>query len=206
MNEPVDPSDLPTGAPGSASNPGSGHSGSGYSGSGHPAVPGAMSPSLANEAGSRRTRESRFLLILLSCVAALSLMVGTGLVMAWRAGSIVVQVSEHGGGGDNVRIRVPAAVGHLALLCIPDCAFRGSTRDRVFQHGEMRLVAGALERIPDGTILVQVDSPRETVRISRERGMLLIHVDSAKEKVRVEVPVKLAGAFLKRVDRLARVG
>jgi hypothetical protein len=148
----------------------------------------------------------RFIFILVGCVAALSLLIGTGLVIAWRAGSVVVQVSGHDRGGDDVRIRVPAAVGHLALLCIPDRAFGWSARDRVFHHGEMRLLAGELERIPDGTVLVQVDSPGETVQISREHGMLLIHVDSDQEKVRVEVPVKLAGAFLKRVERVARVG
>ena len=60
--------------------------------------------------------------------------------------------------------------------------------------------------IPDGTVLVQVDAPSEAVRISRDHGMLLIHVDSDEEDVRVEVPVKLAGAFLKRVARVARIG
>ena len=49
-------------------------------------------------------------------------------------------------------------------------------------------------------------APSEAVRISRDHGMLLIHVDSDEEDVRVEVPVKLAGAFLKRVARVARIG
>jgi hypothetical protein len=161
-------------------------------------------PTTALRAWDRPTREQRFLLILLGGAAALSLLVGAGLIAAWRAGSIVVQVSEHGHGGDNVRLRVPAAVGHLALLCLPDRAFGGGARDRIFRHGEMRLLAEELERIPDGTVLVQVDSPREGVRISRANGMLLIHVDSDEENLRVEVPIKLAGAFIKRIERVAR--
>lgn len=196
MNEPSGPTDLTPGPSGPANHPDSNH----------PGLSGALTPAVTVETGIHRTRVRRFAFILVGCVAALSLLVGTGLVIAWRAGSIVVQVSGHGRGGDNVRIRVPAVAGHLALLCMPDRAFGWSARDRVFQHGEMRLLAGELERIPDGTVLVQVDSPGETVQISRERGMLLIHVDSDKENVRVEVPVKLAGAFLKRVERVARAG
>jgi hypothetical protein len=150
------------------------------------------------------TRMHRFALVLLICVTALSILVGAGVIAAWRAGSVVVEVDGRGHSADNVRIRIPAAAGHLALLCLPDRAFCGSARDRVFRHGEMRLLAGELERIPDGTVLVQVDSPRESVRISREHDTLLIHVSSDEENVRVEVPVRLAGAFLKRVERVAR--
>ncbi len=196
MNEPTGPNDLTPGAVSPTSHPDPNR----------PGRSGALTPTVAVETGIHRTRMRRFIFILVGCVAALSLLIGTGLVIAWRAGSVVVQVSGHDRGGDDVRIRVPAAVGHLALLCIPDRAFGWSARDRVFHHGEMRLLAGELERIPDGTVLVQVDSPGETVQISREHGMLLIHVDSDQEKVRVEVPVKLAGAFLKRVERVARVG
>jgi hypothetical protein len=196
MNEPTGTTGLPPGAASPANHPGSGS----------PDLPGSITPAVAAETGNHRTRERRFLLILLGCAAALSMLVGTGLVIAWRTGSIVVQVSAHGRGGDNVHIRVPAAVGHLALLCMPNRAFAGPIRDRIFRHGEMRTLVRELERIPDGTVLVQVDSPREAVRISREHGMLLIHVDSDEESVRVEVPVKLAGAFLKRVERTARVG
>jgi hypothetical protein len=196
MNEPTGTAYLPPDAAGPAS----------HRDSDSPAPPGAAASAVAAEDGNHRAHARSFLLVLFGCVTALSMLVGTGLIFAWRSGSIVVQVSEHGRDGDNVRIRVPAAAGHLALLCLPDRAFGGSARDRVFQHGEMRLLAGELERIPDGTVLVQVDSPRETVQISREHGMLLIHVDSDEEKVRVEVPVKLAGAFLKRVERVARIG
>jgi hypothetical protein len=196
MNEPTDPSGTPPSAPSFVNHPGSGSQG----------LPGSITPAVAPGTGHRRNREKRFVLILVGCAAALSMLVGAGLIIAWRAGSIVVQVSEHGRGGDNVRIRVPAAVGHLALLCMPDRAFAGSAHDRIFRHGEMRTLVRELERIPDGTVLVQVDSPREAVRISRERGMLLVHVDSDEEDVRVEVPVKLAGAFLKRMERVTRVG
>lgn len=194
MNEPADPSGTPPDAPDSAN----------YPGSDSPGRPGSIAP--AAQTGSRRTREKRFVLILVGCAAALSILIGTGLIMAWHAGSIVVQVSEHGRGGDNVHIRIPAAACRLALLCMPDRAFAGSIHDRSFRHGEMRTLARELDRIPDGTVLIQVDSPREAVRISREHGMLLIHVDSDEEDVRVEVPVKLAGAFLKRVERVTRVG
>jgi hypothetical protein len=194
MNEPTGTPDIPAGAAGPAN----------HLGSTRPGFPGAISPAVTAETGNHRTRMNRFVLILVGCVAALSMLVGTGLIFAWRAGSIVVQVSDHGRGGGNVRIRVPAAAGHLALLCMPDRAFAGPVRDRIFRHGEMGTLVRELERIPDGTVLVQVDSPRESVRISREHGMLLIHVDSDEERVRVEVPVKLAGAFLRRVERVAR--
>lgn len=196
MNEPTGPN-APS--PGTATP-------ANHEGSSSPDFPGALSSAVANDAGGHGAREKRFLLILLGCVAALSILVGTGLVLAWRAGSIVVQVSEHGRGGDNVHVRVPAVVGNLALLCMPDRAFGWSERNRVFKHGEMRALVHELERIPDSTVLVQVDSPHEAVRISREHGMLLIRVASDEENVRVEVPVRLAGAFLKRVERVARAG
>jgi hypothetical protein len=143
-------------------------------------------------------RERRFLVIVVSCVAALSLLVGVALVAAWQAGSIVVQVHETGRGGDNVELRVPAALGHLAVLCLPDKAFASTSGRCCLSCSRMKPLARALELVPDGTVLVQVDSPRETVRIAREHGILLIHVDSAEGNVRVELPVKLAGAFLKR--------
>lgn len=196
MTDPAAPPNHPSDT--SASTPPRGSTGEG--------LPGTRGAATADGVGGRSVRMRRFALILVSCVAALSLLVGTGILAAGRAGSVVVQVTERGGGGDNVRIRVPAAFGHLALLCMPDRAFCWSQRDRVFRHREMRALAGELERIPDGTVLVQVDSPQETVKISREHGTLLIHVDSDDENVRVEVPIKLAGAFLKRVDRVARVG
>ncbi len=154
----------------------------------------------------RRRRERRFLYVLLGCAAALSILVGAGLIAAWSAGSIVVQVDERGRGGDQVRLRVPAAAGHLALLCLPDRAFAGPARDRIFRRGKLGILARELERVPDGTVLVEVESPRERVRISRERDLLLIRVDSPDENVRVEVPVKLAGAALKRVERIAADG
>jgi hypothetical protein len=196
MNEPTVPSDPSTGVPGSTTGPGSDC----------PDVRDATSAEAPRPAGGRRSREKRFFFILLGCAAALSLMVGVGLVVAWRAGSIVVEVREHGRGGDDVRIRVPAAAGDLALLCLPDRAFAGSFRNCVLRRGEMRALVSELERIPDGTVLVQVDSPSESVRISRDHGLLLIHVASDQENVRVEVPVRLAGAFLKRMDRSAWVG
>ena len=137
MNEPTDPTDIDPGAPDSANHPGSGGHG----------FPGAASPAMANEIGGHRTREKRFLLILLGCVAALSMLVGTGLLIAWRAGSIVVQVSGRGRGGDNVRILVPAAAGHLALLCMPDRAFAGPVRNRIFRRREMGTLVRELARM-----------------------------------------------------------
>lgn len=163
-------------------------------------------PGRVSDSPGGGSRERRFLFILIGCAAAVSLLVGAGLVTAWRAGSIVVQVNEHVRGGDNVRISVPAAAGHLALLFLPDRAFKAPFRNHLFRRGEMRTLVRQLELIPDGTVLVQVDSPHETVRISRDHGLLLVHVDSEQENVRVEVPIKLAGAFLKRMERAVRVG
>jgi hypothetical protein len=181
MSSPTDPADVTDGA-----------------------APG-LRPDQAHVTPGGSSRERRFLLILVGCAAALSLLVGAGLVAARGAGSIVVEVSGHGRGGDSVSLRVPAAAGHLALALLPDHAFSDHFKDRVFRRGEMRALVRQLELIPDGTVLVQVDSPRESVRISRERGLLLVHVDSDEENVRVEVPIKLAGALLKRMERGARV-
>lgn len=178
MNQPLDPT-----------NPGSGPL---------PALPGPRS------LPPPPSRDRRFFLVILAAVTGLSLLVGIGLVAAYRAGSVVIDVKEHGRHGDNVHLRIPAALGHVALAFAPDVSFSKHGGDPSLRDVDIPALVREIERVPDGTVLVQVDSPRERVRIVREHGSFLVHVESEDENVRVEVPMKLAGAFLKRMEQNSR--
>ena len=54
-----------------------------------------------------------------------------------------------------------------------------------------------LADVPNGTVLVSVDSPEETVRVERRGGRLRVAVDAPDTVVRVSLPVR-------SVKRLAR--
>jgi hypothetical protein len=148
-------------------------------------------------------RPSRALLPVIGITAALFC---AAVLLLWVPGMVVIDVFEAGGSG--VHLRIPALLGHLAVGLVPEREWsrigrsRGieSLSDRSdFRTVSLRPLAASLGKLPDGTILVKVDSPGEAVLIEKDRGALRILAESGRDRVRVEAPVSLVRSVLSRI-------
>lgn len=105
------------------------------------------------------------------------------------AGFIGVRVHEKKPDGTNLRLYVPAILVPLGVRIAPERDLeRAMSHAREFLPA-MRVAAEELERIPDGP-LVEVDSAREHVLIAKRGGSLVVDVDSDRETVHVSVPLR----------------
>jgi hypothetical protein len=118
-------------------------------------------------------------------------------------GIIGVRVHEKKPDGTNLRLYVPAILVPAAMKIIPECELdRAALRAREFLPA-MRIAAEELERIPDGP-LVEVDSPREHVRIVKSGGSLIVDVDDAHDTVHVSIPLRMVSQVARNLEARAR--
>lgn len=132
----------------------------------------------------------------------LLLLVGSTLVagaVAFSAGSVHVYVLEKQPGGDHVNLLIPAALVPLGMKFIPD-----RERERAVARlgpwlPAIEAASRELARVADGP-LVEVESPRERVRVAKLGGSLVIDVESEQETVHVSFPLRLVARVAREFE------
>ena len=140
--------------------------------------------------------------VLLCCGAVTGLALGV-----YSLGSIEVSVKEHGCGGDDIELRIPAALAQAALMLTPDdfiCSDAGRCgRKAMFDKAPLvSAVCRALRDSPN-FVLVEVEAPDQRVRIEKRGHALLIDVKCPDETVHVQVPVKLVQGIVNKFARIS---
>ncbi|MFN0149992.1 MAG: hypothetical protein ACKVU1_04660 [bacterium] len=115
-------------------------------------------------------------------------------------GAITVSVKEHGSGGDDISISLPASVASAAIFFAPDKVFRHAEHNFQGQLPVVRAACRAIARAPD-CVLVEVSGRDENVRIRKIGGELVVEAETNDESVNVRVPVKLVQDVLARLAR-----
>ncbi len=120
-------------------------------------------------------------------VASLGLGVGTG-VAVHQYGTVVVRVEERGPAGHSFTIPVPLALARLAVSFVPVEELRAEAAELRLASRLAAVVTEELSQYPD-TVLVQVESPDESVLVYTADGELCVDVDTSDERVTVRVPL-----------------
>jgi len=123
--------------------------------------------------------------------AAYTTMIG-GAVL-FHEGAITVNVKEMHAGKEpqHVFVIAPAAVVPWAIKMIPERHMPRLPEEALQALPAIQAAADELERMPD-TVLVEVESKREHVKVSKEGGYLVVDVTGDREEVHVSVPVRAA--------------
>ncbi len=116
-----------------------------------------------------------------------------GGAVLFSEGAITVNVKEKKADGDHVFVIAPAAIVPWAIALAPEKHVR-------FDHipEEARAILPALADAADKLgemddfVLVEVQSPREHVRVEKKGGSIVVNVDSDRETVYVSVPLRAA--------------
>ena len=148
----------------------------------------------------RRSPMMRFFVIALLCLLAPIFVFGATVAVTVAAtGVATVRVSEPGPDGVDLWIPVPAVLFDLAIAAAPQFMPEYELEDARREVGPylpmLRELADAIENLPSAT-LVEVETGRESVRISKEGRNFEIRVDSDDANVRVTVPARLFGRSL----------
>jgi hypothetical protein len=143
-----------------------------------------------------------FLAFVFLCAGAV-----TGLALGlYSLGSIEVSMKGHGCGGDDIELRLPAALVQAALMLTPDDLVCGGGKcGRQAMLDKMPLASAlcrALQDTPD-FVLVEVESDDERVRIEKRGHALFIDVNNPEETVRVRVPVKIVQGIVNKFARMS---
>lgn len=131
--------------------------------------------------------------------AGVALVAGT---MAFSEGAITVQVNDRTGKGPNVNLFLPAAVVPTALRMVPAHHFGQIPPEARRVLPAVREAMRRAADLPD-FVLVEVDSPRERVRIEKKGNRLLLHVEERDEEVFVAVPLRTIASTLREIERAA---
>lgn len=123
-------------------------------------------------------------------------------MMAFSEGAITVQVNNHRREGGNVNLFLPAAVVPAALRMVPAHHFGQIPPEARRMLPAVREAMRSAAHLPD-FVLVEVDSPRERVRIEKKGSRLLIHVEERDEEVFVAVPLRTIASTLREIERAA---
>ncbi len=123
-----------------------------------------------------------------------------GGAVLFHEGAITVNVKEKRPDGDRVFVIAPAALVPWAIALAPEKHVR-------FDHipEEARAVLPALADAADKLsdmddfVLVEVQSPREHVKVEKRGGSIVINVDSDHETVYVSFPLRAARHALKEL-------
>jgi len=130
---------------------------------------------------------------------------GVGAILAgsylYSQGLIRVSVQEKSPGGEHIRLAVPAAIVPLALAFVPAAEIGKHMPAQARQHLPMVEAAlNELQRLPDCT-LVQVDGPREHVRIRVEDGKMVVDVNDHEDEVHLALPLGSLRSVLAKLHR-----
>lgn len=156
-----------------------------------PAAPNVQTP-------KKRSPFFRFLTIaLIICFVPIFVLAGT----VAATGTVMVEVHDRAE-GMHLWIPVPALLLDIALfaapLVMPEDALDEARAELAPYADGLEAFVEALEDMPSG-VLVEVDSPTEHVRVSKDGGKLRIDVDSPDAEVHVSVPVRILGSSLNMV-------
>jgi hypothetical protein len=121
----------------------------------------------------------------------LGVVVLTGAVV-YNTGAIRVDVREKHRNGDHVRIWVPAIVLPIGVHVVPKEKLREASEKIRPWLPTIKAATEELSRCPD-TMLVEVESKREHVRIAKLGDSLVIDVDDPGETVHVSLPIRMIG-------------
>ncbi|MCG8462454.1 MAG: hypothetical protein MI919_39725 [Holophagales bacterium] len=146
---------------------------------------------------ARRSRLGRFLAFALLLLFMPIFVFGATVA---ATGTVTVQVAEHGPGGVNLWIPVPALLVDVAVMAvpmvIPDDALADARREIAPYRHQIRALAEALEQVPAGSVLVDVRDGSEHVRIAKDWRNFEITVESPDTDVKVSVPTRLLSRAL----------
>ncbi len=123
-----------------------------------------------------------------AALAVLLAVVSAGAVATYRAGLVRLYVEEKRPGGDNVKIIVPGILLTTGLKFVPEQRLREGLGDARPWLPVAAALARELERYPDASF-IEVSSAGEQVRISTRSGVLLVDVNSPEETVHVSIPL-----------------
>jgi hypothetical protein len=121
--------------------------------------------------------------------------------LSFYDGAITLRVEEHKADGTNLRLVVPASAVSLGVWLAPEEKLREAAAKSRDVLPALKVAARELERCPD-FVLVEVQNPREHVRIEKRGGRLLIDVESPDETVRVGVPLGTVETVARRLQDL----
>lgn len=124
---------------------------------------------------------------------------GTAGVLTYNAGAVRVSVVEKRPNGDHVHVFVPAIVIPVALGFVPARHFHVMDRDTHKWLPLLKAVSQELDRCPDAT-LVEVTSPDEHVKITKQGHSLYIDVDDPGETVHVSFPVGVVQTVVNKLE------
>ena len=113
----------------------------------------------------------------------------TAVVM--KDGMIEVNVQEKRADGSHIHLYVPATVATWGVHLAPQERLREHLRHSREHLALARVALRELEKVPDA-VLVEVESPREHVRVEIRHGRFLVNVDDEGETVHVAVPISAA--------------
>ncbi|MCI0537191.1 MAG: hypothetical protein L0Z50_18390 [Verrucomicrobiales bacterium] len=116
-----------------------------------------------------------------------------GGAVLFHEGAITVNVQEKKPDGDRVFVFAPAAVVPWAIALAPE---RHVRFDQMPEEARAMLpaLAEAADKLGDmpDFVLVEVQSPREHVKVEKRGGSIVVNVDSERESVYVSVPLRAA--------------
>jgi hypothetical protein len=108
-----------------------------------------------------------------------------------KDGIIEVNVQEKHAGGSHVHLYLPATVATLGVHLAP----QERVREHLRQQGEHLAIARTalreLEKVPDA-VLVEVESPKEHVRVATRNGNFVVDVNDASDTVHISMPIRAA--------------
>ena len=148
------------------------------------------------------TRTAKVMAVLVG--TALVFVLGTGILVAGTtvaSGLMTVSIHEEGPDGLDLFIPVPAGLVEATLELAP-LAFKVAGHhglDHEFDHvrGEIEDMLPALDamlahlhEMPDA-VLVEVESDREFVRVSKKRGSILIRVEEHGNRIEIAIPTRV---------------
>ncbi len=132
-------------------------------------------------------------------LAATATMVGTAGVVTYEAGAVRVSVVEKRQGGEHVNLIVPAVLVPVALAAVPAKNFHVHDAEMKKYLPLLKAVSQELARCPDAT-LVEVKSPDEHVKISKQGNSIYIDVDDPGDTVHISFPVGVIETVINKLE------
>ncbi len=124
--------------------------------------------------------------IVLQGAAAMMLMTGA---FVYHVGAVWIDVREKKPGGEHIRLVVPAIVAPVAAMMVPKAKLQEAPRELQQWLPTIEAATEELSRCPD-TVLVQVESRKEHVKIAKVGDHLVIDADDPGETVHVSFPIR----------------
>ena len=131
----------------------------------------------------------------------LAMLVSGGVMLMTGSQWLLVKVDTTGEDEVHLMVPVPVDLVRTAAIFMPEeCQdIKLSAEEMPFRPENLDKLARALAEAPDG-IYVNVESPREKVRIAKSGDKFEIHVVTPEEKVSVVLPVDFIQDCLRSVE------